>query len=84
MKISLPFPVSSFRFGAIYHLLNAVQRFQDLFPTGRANDMPAFHVNLVLEISTIRLLDGLNEKVEQARIEYERVRTALLNLTKKL
>ncbi len=27
------------------------------------------------------LLDGLNAKVEQARIEYERVRTALLNLT---
>jgi len=26
-------------------------------------------------------LDGLNEKVKQARIEYERVRTALLNLT---
>jgi HPt (histidine-containing phosphotransfer) domain-containing protein len=29
------------------------------------------------------ILDGVNEKVEQARIEYERVRTALLNFTKK-
>ncbi|MCP4198945.1 MAG: response regulator, partial [Proteobacteria bacterium] len=27
------------------------------------------------------LLEGLNQKVEQARIEYERVRTALLNVT---
>ncbi len=28
------------------------------------------------------ILDGLNEKVEQAGIEYERLRTALLNFTK--
>jgi hypothetical protein len=60
VQITLPFPVSSFRFRAVYHLFHTVQGIKDLFPAGRANDMPTFHIYLVLEISAVCILDSPN------------------------